>query len=231
MLDLINRVSVRPQRRLQGIPRGSASLYDKLATRILETSYYCVVKDIFKEEKNREVILEVGCGTGRLLLEILGVANPRVLVGLDISYAMIKIAKRNVLKKGGYWGIDFILADAHKMPLRDGSVDLVVSTGTLHHIRSPETLFRELVRVLTEDGEAWIYEFSHDLAGQKLKESARKLSRPWFLIKIAATMHGLPRREYREGYIRAALDRTGVPYSICFEGVVTLLKLKPSKLG
>ncbi|RLE66580.1 MAG: hypothetical protein DRJ38_01415 [Thermoprotei archaeon] len=160
---------------MQGIPRGSAQLYDSLAIKYLEPSYNYVTQDIFKENMDRRVILEIGCGTGVLLLEIAKNANSAIIIGLDISPAMIKISKRNIVEKSEFSKIDLLLADAHKMPFRPKSVDFIVSTGTLHHIRKPEVLFKEITAVLSSHGEAWIYEFSHDISIRELRQSSKKV--------------------------------------------------------
>ena len=225
MLGLINRVLVKIQRKAQGIPRGAAHLYDSLATKYLEPSYNYIIQDILEENADKRVVLEIGCGTGVLLSEIAESINPIVLLGLDISPAMIKISKKNLVKNDKYSKIDLLLADAHKIPLRPRSVDLIVSTGTLHHIRDPETLFKEITIVLGNRGEAWIYEFSHDISIRELKESSKKLGRPRIFIKLAAAMHGLPRREYEKGYILEALIKAKASYKLRYNGVISILKL------
>ncbi len=226
MLDLINRLFVRAQRRIQGIPRVSANLYEKLGTKYLEPTYNYVLENLMG--KTIDTVLEIGCGTGKLLLKILDVMYPRAIVGLDISRAMIEIAKKNSRKIGKYPMVDLILADAHKIPIRPRSIDLIISTGTLHHIRDPETLFREVAEVLSRDGEALIYEFSHDISKEELKQSSKRLRRPSTLLKLTATLHGLPRKEYEEGYIKEALTKVGVVYDVYYEGITTLLKIKTS---
>ena len=46
MLNILNNIFIRLQRWVQGIPGGSAHLYDKLATRYLEPSYDHVVEEL-----------------------------------------------------------------------------------------------------------------------------------------------------------------------------------------
>jgi len=98
------------------------------------------------------LIVEVGCGTGKLLLKVAEKLKPMRIIGTDISRAMIKISKRNASES------------------RD-LVDLILSTGTLHHIRQPQKFFNERIRVLRKNGEAWIYEFSHDVECKTSKPS------------------------------------------------------------
>ncbi|RLE68185.1 MAG: hypothetical protein DRJ43_06000 [Thermoprotei archaeon] len=105
-------------------------------------------------------------------------------------------------------------------------MDLILSTGTLHHIRDPEKVFRELTYSLRSNGEAWVYEFSHDAPWRDFKVTAKRLGRPALLIKFAAAMHGLPRKCFERGYIVRALRRAGVQYKLSYEAAMTKLILK-----
>ncbi|RLG75853.1 MAG: hypothetical protein DRO23_02700 [Thermoprotei archaeon] len=67
-----------------------------------------------------------------------------------------------------------MLGDAHKLPFRNNSLVLIVSTGTLHHLRNLKEFFKECERALKEKGEAWLYEFSHDVKPQELREAAKQ---------------------------------------------------------
>ena len=49
--------------------------------------------------------------------------------------------------------------DVVTLPFADGSVDLVVSTLSLHHWDDPAAGLDEIVRVLAPGGQAWIYDF------------------------------------------------------------------------
>ena len=223
MFGLLNKLFVWLQRLVQGIPGGSAHLYDKVATRYLEPSYGYVLGELGFRDLSGLVVLEVGCGVGRLLLDVAMRLRPASLVGLDISRAMVGICRRNLIHGGGYAYVDLVMADGHRMPLRDGSVDMVVSTGTLHHIRRPAELFSECLRVLRTGGEAWIYEFSHD---GECGGSPVDLGRSCLLMRFLASLHGLPRRVFLGGYIREALSEVGCRFSLEFRGLITKLVLR-----
>ena len=53
----------------------------------------------------------------------------------------------------------FQVADVAALPFADNSVDLVVSTLSLHHWDDPAAGLNEIVRVLGPGGQAWIYDF------------------------------------------------------------------------
>jgi SAM-dependent methyltransferase len=45
-----------------------------------------------------------------------------------------------------------LVADGHRLPFRSSSLDAVVSTGTLEHVREPATVLDEVRRVLRDGG-------------------------------------------------------------------------------
>ena len=53
----------------------------------------------------------------------------------------------------------FEVGDVAALPFADNSVDLVVSTLSLHHWDDPAAGLNEIVRVLAPGGHAWIYDF------------------------------------------------------------------------
>jgi SAM-dependent methyltransferase len=49
-----------------------------------------------------------------------------------------------------------LVADGHRLPFRDSSLDSVVSTGTLEHVREPATVLGEIRRVLRDGGQVYL---------------------------------------------------------------------------
>lgn len=88
-------------------------------------------------------VLDVGCGTGRFAAAFED-AGARV-VGLDHDPAMLERAAERV--SGGV-----ILADAHAIPLLDGSVDVAFAVTLLEFVADPPRAFGELVRVVQPGG-------------------------------------------------------------------------------
>jgi SAM-dependent methyltransferase len=84
-------------------------------------------------------VLEVGSGTGHFT-QWLSARGP-LAIGLDRSPAMLREAGRSQI------GSPLLLADAHRLPLRDGAVDLVLLVTTLEFLDSPRLALRESIRV------------------------------------------------------------------------------------
>ena len=88
-------------------------------------------------------LLDAGCGTGSFSVQAarLG-AN---VISLDVG--------KNLLKETRRKGIAAVVAaDAARMPIRDRSFDIVVSSECIEHTLSPPDTMRELIRVLRPGG-------------------------------------------------------------------------------
>jgi ubiquinone/menaquinone biosynthesis C-methylase UbiE len=94
--------------------------------------------------------LELGCGTGFFLLNLMqsGVASSGSVT--DLSPGMVKVALRNAENLG--LDVDGRVADAETIPYEDDTFDLVVGHAVLHHIPDVEQALREVLRVLKPGG-------------------------------------------------------------------------------
>lgn len=94
--------------------------------------------------------MELGCGTGFFLLNLMqsGVAAKGSVT--DLSPGMVKVALRNA--EGLGLDVDGRVADAEKIPYDDNTFDLVVGHAVLHHIPDVEKSLREVLRVLKPGG-------------------------------------------------------------------------------
>jgi ubiquinone/menaquinone biosynthesis C-methylase UbiE len=97
-------------------------------------------------------ILDVGCGTGKLL----GLAQGRFpgakLAGVDAAIEMVRQAQAS--NPSG--AISFQQAMAEELPFAGASFDLVFSTMTFHHWNDQGRGIAEIARVLTPRGR-WLF--------------------------------------------------------------------------
>jgi malonyl-CoA O-methyltransferase len=113
------------------------ALFDRVQARVVEAAR--------EAAPGARSILDVGCGTGRLLLR-LGEAYPAArLTGVDPAPGMARIA-------GHRDGIAAMVGVAERLPLRAGSADLVVTTMSFHHWADQRLGLAEIRRVLAPGG-------------------------------------------------------------------------------
>lgn len=80
-------------------------------------------------------------------------ANSSV-VGIDVSAEIVKQAKSQALKRG-IDGSKYLCCDVKQLPLRDSSIDLIISDSTLDHFPTEADIvdaLKELGRVLRDGG-------------------------------------------------------------------------------
>jgi ubiquinone/menaquinone biosynthesis C-methylase UbiE len=110
------------------------------------------LREVFAGRDQRKLkLLDIGCGTGRFL-DAVKQAWPRLpMLGLDMSEAYIRHAKRQL--KRWAW-IRFIVGKAEAAPLPDNSQDAVTSTFLFHELppKIRRIVFSECARVLKPGG-------------------------------------------------------------------------------
>lgn len=110
-----------------------------------------VLKLLSKYKNNRNLkILDIGCSSAVLTNEISKILKTSKVTGLDSYKAAIEFARTK------YPHIDFVLADAHKLPFKNASFDLIICTETLEHLVDPPLALAEIKRVLKKDAKAII---------------------------------------------------------------------------
>lgn len=103
-------------------------------------------------------ILDLGCGLGRCRAALLERYAEAEWLGLELSEPLARAgrAEQVSLRRGfSRWraaGSEWMVADATKIPLAEGSVDLVFSNLMLNWHPEPHTVFPEWKRALRVDG-------------------------------------------------------------------------------
>jgi SAM-dependent methyltransferase len=124
----------------------AADYYDE--TRSLDPALMQKVIDFLTDElAERETVLEIGVGTGRIALPLAEREVP--MIGSDLSTTMMA---RLVEKAGGASPFPLMRADATCLPLQSDSIDAVIACWVLHLIPRWTDAIEEVARVLRLDG-------------------------------------------------------------------------------
>ena len=98
-----------------------------------------------------EVILDAGCGTGRVTAMLLDRLPRGRVLALDASKGMLQEASRNLAGYGDR--VEFIEADlVDPLPILE-SLDGVFSTATFHWVPDHDALYRNLASVIRPGGQ------------------------------------------------------------------------------
>jgi len=89
---------------------------------------------------------------------------------------MVAVAARRAEQENLARRVRFTAADLADLPLPDDSVDLIVSTASLHHWADVGAVIASLGRVLRPGGQMWIYDFRPVPAG-RVRSASRNLGR------------------------------------------------------
>lgn len=118
------------------------SWVQRYADRVHEEMLNVVTREIGAPQ----TILDVGCGTGRLLRKARALYPSAQLLGIDPAEGMVKVARSQIPSATIYLGA------AESLPLADSSVGVVLSSISFHHWSDQLAALREISRVLRPAG-------------------------------------------------------------------------------
>ncbi|NMO88469.1 class I SAM-dependent methyltransferase [Actinomycetospora sp. TBRC 11914] len=106
-----------------------------------------------------QTVLEIGCGTGNLLLAAARAQPAATVIGLDPDSAALDRAHAKARRRGLPVRVEQGFAD--ELPHPDGSVDRVLSAFMFHHLpeEAKEAMLREVRRVLAPGGVLFLVDF------------------------------------------------------------------------
>jgi ubiquinone/menaquinone biosynthesis C-methylase UbiE len=114
---------------------GSAEQLQRMFTRYRFALSYCAGKDV----------LEIACGAGQGLGYL--AKQTRTVWGGDYTESLLRVAQAHYGSR-----IPLLRLDAHHLPVRDGSFDVILLYEALYYLSNPREVFREFRRVLKPGG-------------------------------------------------------------------------------
>lgn len=159
----------------------SAGRYDR-NTSIIKGVRQWVVEYLDPEPNDR--ILDIATGTGAVPLELLEHEPNAVITGIDLSEDMLQVARNKDISGK----INFLQADASKLPFEDNSFDSVTTSFALHDmpLAVRDAAIREMRRVLAPSGVIVIMDY----------HLPKTLGWRWFSQRIITLYEELNYKEY-----------------------------------
>lgn len=96
-------------------------------------------------------IVDLGCGTGFLSIELLTLASsdPEAIIALDIALPMLQATRS---KLAGQHNINYVCADAEHLPFAEKSIDHLFSNLALQWCSQLNDALADMKRILKPDG-------------------------------------------------------------------------------
>jgi ubiquinone/menaquinone biosynthesis C-methylase UbiE len=197
-------------------------------TKIFHQHYALVAEDV-KRYGAARYILDVGTGPGWLLMALRQAIPNLALVGIDVSPSMVAQTSQNLKRESPPTGIDALVANAQFLPFSDQIFDRVISTGSLHHWKTPLAGLAEAHRVLREGGYALIY----DLVRRMPKSQTTEIRNQFGTLRLAILcLHSFEEPFLDVDEMRALAERTEFELEETrFVGPLCCLVLRKAKAG
>ena len=118
--------------------------------------------------KGNEIVLDIGCGDGRITALLATKLPQGSVTGIDISDSMLAAA-RDLCTKTKLKNLQFLSHDAMSLPFTN-EFDYVVSFSCLHWVFEKETVIKGIAKALKPGGKMFLY-FAPDHGRNRLDHS------------------------------------------------------------
>jgi ArsR family transcriptional regulator len=106
--------------------------------------------------KAGNTVLDLGSGAGiDCFLAAKKVGEAGKVIGVDMTEEMVARARENV-KKQGINNIEFVLGDIENLPIKDSSIDVIISNCVINLAPDKDKTFKEAYRVLKPAGRMYV---------------------------------------------------------------------------
>ena len=148
-----------------------ANFFDRWAP-----NYDCLLTTVFYQTVHQRLlevvqlspqarVLDLGCGTGKLLQRLAGHYPQMQGIGLDLSPQMLRQARQG---NRFHPRLMFVSGNAELLPFGDRQFDAVFNCISFLHYPHPQTVFQEVARVLVPQGYFYLADFSPVMAQSRV---------------------------------------------------------------
>jgi arsenite methyltransferase len=155
------------------------------------------------ELRQGETVLDLGSGGGiDVLLSAKRVGPAGKAYGLDMTDEMLSLARENQAKSG-LQNVEFLKGEIERIPLPDGSVDVIISNCVINLAADKDKVLREAFRVLKPGGR---FAVSDVVVRGAVPADVRRSVELW----IGCLAGALEESEYRAKLEKAGFSKVGV---------------------
>lgn len=144
-----------------------ANFYDLIFT----TIFYQAIHQRLLEYvtlPSSSLVLDLGCGTGKLLNRLARKFPNLTGIGLDLSPQMLRQARK---ANQFHPRLIFIQGNANQLPFAENQFDAVFNTISFLHYPEPELVLGEIYRVLKPQGKFYLADYTSKIIGNQVSIS------------------------------------------------------------
>ena len=118
-----------------------------------ENLYYPMNADVLRRvgDVGDKTVLLLGNGASDKELYFL-TQKPRLLIVSDLSLEALRRVRGRYSFEGGQCPVEYAVIDANRLPILDGTVDVVYGYAFVHHLSATHRFIEEVARVLRDGG-------------------------------------------------------------------------------
>ena len=121
-------------------------------------------------------VLEIGCGTGKLISRIVSKVQTGCIEGIDFSPAMVALARKRNRKTIARGTVSIVEGDFDGHPYPENHFDAIYSVNTIYFWKNPEQTLDKAMSILVPGGRLVVaFEDRAQLAQRKLSPEVFRL--------------------------------------------------------
>jgi len=144
-----------------------AEEYDKFGKKYWREKYKLIADEVYEFAPDSKKVLEIGCGSGNLLIELSNKYPDSDVVGIDISDDMLRLAKDNTK---GQKNIQLLNFSVYNLNSLEKKPSLVVFRNTLHRLKNAEETLGAIVDFLPDEGKFYLRDIIRDGSWSAFKD-------------------------------------------------------------
>ncbi|MFC0558667.1 class I SAM-dependent methyltransferase [Halalkalibacter alkalisediminis] len=193
-----------------------------------QTNWLAAVHDQLKNLSgswNNKKILDIGCGTGRLLER--GKGEAIQLIGVDLSKEMIEKSKDLFAHQTDSTESLFEVADAYDLPLSANYVDVAISTCVMFLLPEPEKGLAEMRRVVKVGGVISMLNPSPKMSPETADQYAKKHDLSGFESESLLMWSNVSTKRHRYSntdlnHVLTSLGMSKIQHTAVLDGLATI---------